>query len=39
MEHEEFAQAIRKSQFSGGTEWMDLLGKEESESLSSDFDV
>lgn len=38
MKHEELAQIIRTSQFSGGTEWRDFLGKEESEYLSKNFE-
>lgn len=38
MKHEELAQIIRTSQFSGGTEWRDFLGKEDSEYLSQNFE-
>ena len=38
MKHEELAQVIRTSQFSGGTEWMDFLGKKDSEYLSGNFE-
>lgn len=38
MKHEELSQIIRASQFSGGTEWVDFLGKEDSEYLSKNFE-
>ena len=38
MKHEQLAQVIRASQFSGGTEWMEFLGKEDSEYLSINFE-
>lgn len=38
MKHEELAQIIRTSQFSGGSEWADFLGKEDSEYLSKNFE-
>lgn len=37
MKHEELAQIIKLSQFSGGNEWMEFLGKEDSEYLSKNF--
>lgn len=38
MKHKELAQIIRSSQFSGGTEWIEFLGKEDSEYLSKNFE-
>ena len=38
MKHEELAQIIRISQFSGGNEWIEFLGKEDSEYLSKNFE-
>ncbi len=38
MKHEELAKIIKTSQFSGGTEWINFLGKEDSDYLSKNFE-
>ncbi len=38
MKHDELAQIIKTSQFGGGTEWVDFLGKDASEFLSKNFE-
>ncbi len=38
MKNEELAQIFRISQFSGGTEWIEFLGKENSEFISNNFE-
>ena len=38
MQNEKLAKMIRLSQFTGGTEWIDFLGKEQSDVLITSFD-
>lgn len=38
MQHKDFAQVIKISQFTGGNEWKDFLGKEQSEYIVQNFE-